>query len=109
MQILQTRRSLSGLFWCDAWCTNGRGGMVDIGGGSTEITTFAADGQFHGKYAVGALRLHTEMVENSCQKKPKLPRFKNGFCGSGRKSKRTNCRTMICSVPLAERLGQCCS
>ena len=29
--------------------------------------------------------------------------------GNGRKSKRTNCRTMICSVPLAERLVQFCS
>ena len=40
------------------------GALVDIGGGSTEITTFAADGPaFMESMPVGALRLHTEMVE----------------------------------------------
>ena len=108
----RTRRSLSGtIFGVMHGAPMEEGALVDIGGGSTEITTFAADGPaFMESMPVGALRLHTEnRRKSSCRKKPRLPRFKNGFCGSGRKSKRTNCRTMICSVPLAERLVQFCS
>lgn len=49
------------------------GALVDIGGGSTEITTFAADGPaFMESMPVGALRLHTEMVEKFLPKEAEV-------------------------------------
>ena len=52
-------------------CTSGA--FLDIGGGSTEITTFAADGPaFMESMPVGALRLHTEMVEKFLPKEAEV-------------------------------------
>ncbi len=108
----RTRRSLFRLFWRDAWCTDGRRGTGrHRRTAARKSPPLAADGQLSWKsMPVGALRLHTEMVEKFLPKEAECAQIQERvICGSGRKSKRTNCRTMICSVPLAEQLVQFCS